>query len=201
MKLIMVNNYREREKTQQALQNLTRCTGQPLETVDHGVPEFEKKVLEHSPDLVILTGSSALLTRSGTREEFQQEADFVTKAPIPILGICFGHQLIGTAFGSGLSDLGQMIQRFDQVSVVHRHPLFDGLPPKITVAESHRQVLNKVPLGFQRLAESSTTTVEAIRHETKPIYGVQFHPERANDLHPDGRIFLQNLLKITRTRA
>src|SRR5436309_15968759 len=127
----MVNNYREREKTLQALQNLTRCTGQPLETVDHGVPEFERKVLELSPDLVILTGSTALLTRSGTREEFQQEAEFVKKAPVPILGICFAHQLIGTAFGSGLSDLGQMLQRFDQMSVVQSHPWSHAFQPTI----------------------------------------------------------------------
>ena len=201
MKIVVVNNYKEPRQTEKAVQNIEKSTGQSVEKIDYKEPDLYNRVVSSGPDLVILTGSSALLTRSGTREEFQQEADFVKKAPVPILGICFGHQLIGTAFGSGLSDLGQMIQRFDQVSVVHRHPLFDGLPPKITVAESHRQVLNKVPLGFQRLAESTTTTVEAIRHETKPIYGVQFHPERANDLHPDGRIFLQNLLKITRTRA
>lgn len=201
MQLVMVNNYRERDKGQQALQNLTRCMGQPLQYVDQGVPELEKKILEHKPDLVVLTGSSAMLTRSGTREEFNQEIDFIKKAPVPILGICFGHQLIGTTFGSGLSDLGQMNRKFEEVKIVNRHPLFDGLPPRITVAESHKLILNKVPMGFQRLAESSVTNIEAIRHETKPIYGVQFHPERSTEQHPDGRILLQNLLKITRARA
>ncbi len=201
MQLVMVNNYREREKGQQALQNLSRCMGQPLQLVDQAAPELEKKILDHKPDLVVLTGPSAMLTRSGTREEFNQEIDFIKKAPVPILGICFGHQLIGTTFGSGLSDLGQMSQKFEQVKIVNRHPLFDGLPPKITVAESHKLVLNKVPMGFQRLAESSVTSIEAIRHETKPIYGVQFHPERSTEQHTDGRILLQNLLKITRARA
>jgi len=94
-----------------------------------------------------------------------------------------------------MRDLGQMLRGYEKVGVVKRHPLFDGLPSDLVVAESHRQELTQVPDGFQLLAQSTTSKVEAMVHRSKPIYGVQFHPERSNDDHPHGRIILQNLLK------
>ncbi len=124
--------------------------------------------------------------------------DLVRKAKFPILGICYGHQIIGSAFGTPTRDLGQMLRRYEKVSIVLNHPLFEGLPSDVVVAESHRQELTKVPDEFQHLAQSTTSKVEAIAHRSKPIYGVQFHPERSNDKHPHGRIILQNLLKQIR---
>jgi GMP synthase (glutamine-hydrolysing) len=124
--------------------------------------------------------------------------DLVRKATFPILGICYGHQIIGSAFNAPMRDLGQMLRGYEKVSVVRKHPLFDGLPSDLVVAESHRQELVKVPDGFQHLAQSMTSKVEAMVHRSKPIYGVQFHPERSNDEHPHGRTILQNLLKQIR---
>ena len=196
LRLILVNNYKEDAKSQEALRNITRSTGQLVEMIDHKTTDLAAKVLDMSPDIVFLSGSTALLTKPRARAEFQEEMDLVRKASFPILGICFGHQLIGTAFGSPMTDLGQMILRFEQVSILDHHPVFNGLPTSITVAESHRQVLTEVPDGFRRLAESSTSNIEAICHETKPLYGFQFHPERADENHPHGRMIIQNLMKL-----
>ncbi len=196
MRIVFVNNYKEQDKAQVALASLTRCAGQPLEMVDHRLPDLASKILELDPDVLFLSGSGHLLTRPETRKHFQEQIDLVRTATYPILGICFGHQLIGTAFGSGMSDLGQMVRRFEQVSVLDHHPLFDGLPRNVTVAESHRQALTKVPSGFRRLAESQSSSIEAIGHETRAIYGVQFHPERASENHPDGRTIIQNFMRL-----
>jgi len=122
----------------------------------------------------------------------------VRKARFPILGICYGHQIIGSAFGTPMRDIGQMLRGYEKVSVIRKHPLFDRLPSELVVAESHRQELAKVPDEFQHLAQSTTSKVEAIVHRSRPIYGVQFHPERSNENHPHGRIIIQNLLKQIR---
>ena len=122
----------------------------------------------------------------------------VRRASFPILGICYGHQLVGTAFGASMTDLGQMVRRFEDVKIIDHHPVFNGLPSRVQVAESHRQVLDQVPDGFVRLAESQTSHVEAMCHETRPIYGFQFHAERADDAHSHGRTILGNLLKLAR---
>src|SRR5207253_950506 len=139
-----------------------------------------------------------IFSKPRTRELFQPEMDLVRKAKFPILGICYGHQIIGSAFGTPMRDIGQMLRGYEKVSVVRNHPLFDGLPAELVVAESHRQELTKVPDEFQHLAQSTASKVEAIVHRSRSMYGVQFHPERSNDDHPHGRIIIQNLLKQIR---
>lgn len=195
-RLVLVNNYKNREKGQKALRNLERCTGQQIEMVEHGVHNLAEKIGDLNPSLVILSGSEYLISRPGTREAFREEIDLVRKSLFPILGICFGHQLIGAAHGVGMSDLGHTVRRFEPVSILDHHPLFNGLPPTITVAESHRQVLDKVPEEFLRLAESATSSVEAICHRSRPIYGLQFHPERADEEHPHGQTLLRNAVQL-----
>jgi len=198
LKIVVVNNYKELNQAERAVQNIERCTGQSVEKIDYKEPDLYNKVVESEPDLVILTGSSALLSKPRTRDIFQPEMDLVRETKFPILGICYGHQIIGSAFGAPMRDLGQMLRRFEKVSIVRKHPLFDGLPSDLIVAESHRQELTKVPDEFHHLAQSTTSKVEAIVHQSKPIYGVQFHPERSNGDHPHGRMIIQNLLKQIR---
>jgi GMP synthase (glutamine-hydrolysing) len=198
LKIVVVNNYKEQNQTLRAVQNIEKSTGQPVQKIDYKEPDLHSRVVDSGPDLVILTGSSALLSKPRTRELFQPEIDLVRKAKFPILGICYGHQIIGSAFGAPMRDLGQMLRGYEKVSVVQKHPLFDGLPSDLMVAESHRQELTKVPDEFQHLAQSTTSKVEAVVHQLRPIYGVQFHPERSNDDHPHGRIIIQNLLKQIR---
>jgi GMP synthase (glutamine-hydrolysing) len=196
LKIVVVNNYKDPKQTEKAIQNIEKCTGQKTSTIDYKEPDLQERVSEKDPDLVILTGSSALLSEPKTRELFQPEMTLVRESNFPILGICYGHQIIGSAFGTSMRDLGQMLRRYDNVTVVKKHPLFDGLPANLFVAESHRQELTRVPDEFEHLAKSTTSMVEAIAHQTKPIYGVQFHPERSSAEHPHGRIILQNLLKL-----
>jgi len=198
LKIIVVNNYKEPSQTDRAVLNIEKCIGQSIEKMDYKEQDLPSKIVESEPDLVILTGSSALLSKPRTRELFQPEIDLVKSAEFPVLGICYGHQIIGSAFDAPMRDLGQMFRGYEKVSVVKKHPLFDGLPSDLVVSESHRQELTKVPNEFQHLAQSTTSKVEAMVHRSRPIYGLQFHPERSNDEHPHGRMILQNLLKQIR---
>ena len=198
MKIVVVNNYKEARQTEKAVQNIEKSTGQSVEKIDYKESDLYSKVVGSGPDLVILTGSSSLLSKPRTQELFRPEMELVLRAEFPILGICYGHQIIGSAFGAPMRDLGQMLRGYEKVSIVRKHPLFEGLPSELMVAESHRQELTKVPDEFQHLAQSTTSKVEAIVHRSRPIYGVQFHPERSTDDHPHGRIIIQNLLKQIR---
>jgi len=196
LKIVVVSNYKEDEKANQALRNLTRCTGERPEMVDYRSRDLLDLVIHRSPDLAILTGSNFMLSKSDTQTVFQQEMDLVRKLDIPLLGICFGHQLIGVAYGTKVTDLGQTVRAFKEVKLLSEDPVFEGLPETIRVSESHRQALANVPKGFRHLAESSTSRVEAIAHETRPIYGLQFHPERSDDKNPHGQLILQNFMRV-----
>jgi len=164
--------------------------------LDYKTPRLIDVVPQKDPDIVILTGSNFMLSKPDTRMVFQHEMDLVRKMDRPFLGICFGHQLIGAAYGSEVVDLGHNVREFKEVKLLGNDPLFDGLPSLIRVSESHRQALNRAPEGFSHLAESATAQVEAIGHQKRPLYGVQFHPERSDDKHPHGRMIIQNFLKL-----
>jgi GMP synthase (glutamine-hydrolysing) len=196
LKILVINNYKEPEKAKQALHNIALCTREKPEILDYTTARLSDIVLQKDPDVAILTGSNFMLAKADTRMVFQQEMDLVRKIDLPFLGICFGHQLIGAAYGSKVIDLGHTVRDFKEVRPLGNDPIFDGLPSLIRVSESHRQILDSVPKEFRNLAESATSPVEAIVHKSRPIYGVQFHPERTDEKHPHGRIILQNFLKV-----
>jgi len=196
LKILVVNNYKEPEKARQALQNIALCTGERPEMVEYAIASLKDAVLQKDPDIVILTVSNFMLSKPDTRMVFRPEMDLVRETDLPFLGICFGHQLMGAAYGSQVVDLGHNIREFKEVKLLGQDPLFDGLPGSIRVSESHRQALTCVPEGFGHLAESATSQVEAMCHQKRPIYGVQFHPERSDEKHPHGRVIIQNFLRL-----
>ncbi len=71
MKIVVINNYKELNQADRAVLNIEKCTGQPVEKIDCKEPDLHSKVVESGPDLVVLTGSSALLSKPRTRESFQ----------------------------------------------------------------------------------------------------------------------------------
>ena len=115
---------------------------------------------------------------------------------IPMLGVCLGHQAIAEVFGGTLSNLATVFHGVSSsMKVVQDDPIFDGLPKTFDVGRYHSWVVNKpLPKGFILLAEEENGQVMAFKHDTYPIYGVQFHPESI--LTPNGKQILQNWLAL-----
>lgn len=110
---------------------------------------------------------------------------------IPILGICYGMQLIAQEAG-GRVERGR--RREDGPCVISADPtspLFEGLDTKQTVLMSHGDSVTELPVGFRAIADSNGI-VAAIENPTKRLYGVQFHPEV--DLTENGKVILRNFL-------
>ena len=82
------------------------------------------------------------------------------------------------------------------VRVVRPHPLFEGLAAEAIVYQLHGGELKQLPAGFLRLAESDVCRIQAIAHWTLPLFGLQFHPERYDANHQDGRRILQNYFRL-----
>jgi GMP synthase-like glutamine amidotransferase len=102
-----------------------------------------------------------------------------TDQKIPLLGICFGHQIIARAFGAQgkshpiISTLTQVFPKKDSQS----KGIFANMPSFFAVS-SHQESLISVPSGFEISAWSAHCPIEAISCEEKKIAGVQFHPEK-----------------------
>ena len=98
---------------------------------------------------------------------------------IPMLGVCLGHQAIAEVFGGTLTNLSTVFHGVaSTMTVLQDDPLFAGLSQSFDVGRYHSWVVNKpLPMGFVLLAEEENGQVMAFKHDTYPIYGVQFHPE------------------------
>ena len=113
----------------------------------------------------------------------------------PALGVCFGHQLLGHAFGSRVVRAANPAKGYRDAEVLRHDLLFRGLPHSIGVYESHREEVDSLPTGFAHLARSSTAEICAMKHSRLPIYGVQFHPEHYSLEKPDGEVILANFVE------
>lgn len=138
-------------------------------------------------DLVILSGGSKYQLRDN-EEKFQKEIGFIKNTKIPIVGICFGYELIVTAFGGTLKELNENKRGMYEVQVLDNN-LGKGI---IRVYESHRWVVDTLPDIFEVLAVSNDGP-EIIKHKEKLIYGLQFHPENFVEETEGDELFLKLL--------
>lgn len=147
-------------------------------------------------DAIVLTGSQRKLVEIGVAEYYATEMELIRRHTRPILGICFGIQLMGLAHGEDIVNMGQQFDGYYMVKTVEKDELFDGLSDKFLVRESHEEMVAKIPYDFKLIAESPNCPIETIKHLVYPHYGVQFHPERFDDKHPAGLMILENFFKL-----
>jgi len=105
-------------------------------------------------------------------------AEYLDKARFPILGICAGHQFMARHFGGMVKP--SKLPEFGQVELtlcVEDDSLFKGVLKKSIVWESHNDEVTVLPPDFSKLAESENCKIQAMRHNKKRFYGLQFHPE------------------------
>ncbi|MCS7273283.1 MAG: glutamine-hydrolyzing GMP synthase [Fimbriimonadales bacterium] len=111
---------------------------------------------------------------------------------IPVLGICYGHQLMAHLLGGVVSPAPQREYGRTLLTVVHAEPLFEGLDFHLTCWMSHGDRVETPPAGFTVLAETENTPVAAMGDLQRNLFGVQFHPEVAHT--PFGMHLLRNFL-------
>ena len=147
-------------------------------------------------DAIVLSGSQRKLAEPGNFDLYSNLVEVIKMCEKPILGICFGYQLISMAYYEDVTPMEQKIEGYYMIKKSAVDELFDGLGEKFLVYESHEEMVKNIPGDFLGLAESPNCPIEAIKHYMKPLYGVQFHPERFDDKHPAGQIILENFFKI-----
>ncbi len=192
--VLAVNNYPTRERFER-LERCLRDNGARVTTV--GWAEVSPTLFS-SYDGVVLSGSPDMMSERKAQAKFSKEIGAIRDARVPTLGVCFGHQMMAYAFGAKVVKDARHVLRMVNTTVLEEDPLFEGLPRSLMLLESRQEVVKSIPEGFSLLAKSSTTKIAAMKHETLPLYGVQFHPERYTRDHPDGNAVAGNFVRLLR---
>ena len=101
----------------------------------------------------------------------------IFKLGVPILGICYGLQLMGKMLGGEVKSSDRREYGRGTLSIARKGTLFSGLPTKLSVWNSHGDSLAKLPRGFRALAKTENSSYAAIEDSKRKFFGLQFHPE------------------------
>lgn len=149
------------------------------------------EILAKNPRGLILSGGPASI--------YAEEAPRVSKelftAGIPILGICYGMQLMAHLLGGKVEAAAQREYGKASLKILSDQGLFAGLGPEgreINTWMSHGDAVRELPEGFLALGRTANTPVAAMGDQERRLYGVQFHPEVVHT--PQGKEMLHNFL-------
>ena len=154
---------------------------------------------EASPERLAQLGAGALILSGGPRSVHEPNAPriggWVLELGIPVLGICYGHQLLASMIGGrverGPGEYGRTWIRVLDPD----EPLFRGWGLEEETWMSHGDYVASLPGTAKALAVSRDTGyIAAFRLRDKPVYGVQFHPEVSHT--PKGRLLLDNFVSL-----
>lgn len=146
------------------------------------------KIVERAPKAIILSGGPASV--------YEPDAPMcdarIFELGIPILGICYGTQLMAFHLGGKVTPGGHKEYGRTELTVVDSCDLFEGMEGKLVCWMSHGDLVESVPAGFNATARTASTPVAAMSNRDKKLYGVQFHPEVVHT--PRGMDILRNFL-------
>ncbi len=141
-------------------------------------------------------GPMGLILSGGPRSVYQEAAPKcdpeIFRLGLPVLGICYGMQLVCEALGGRVESVAAREYGRARLSVVSADPLLDGVSSQTQVWMSHGDQVTEVSDDFLPLATTDTCRFAALRHRNLPIYGLQFHPEVTHT--PEGPTILGNFL-------
>ncbi len=143
-------------------------------------------------------GAKGIILSGGPASVYDEDAPRVPKElfdlGLPILGICYGMQLMSHLLGGRVEKSEKREYGPADLHILDVSDLFYGLDPsrRYRVWMSHGDRVEELPPGFVSIAESENSPYAAIKHQSKPLFGVQFHPEVA---HTEiGREVLENFV-------
>jgi GMP synthase (glutamine-hydrolysing) len=154
-----------------------------------GLLDFQSNFIDNF-DGIVLSGAPILLTDIDPTP-YLTHLSWIKTYQKPLLGICFGHQILGLLNGARVSKMRED-RGFQEIEVIKDDLLFERLPDIFEMQEDHCEHIS-VPHGFDLLACSDACINEAMKHREKPHYGVQFHPEVSGNY---GHVLLANFANL-----
>ena len=148
-----------------------------------------QRIGQIAPKGLILSGGPSSVYEAGSPKCDPQ----IFHLGLPVLGICYGMQLACEALGGRVESAPAREYGRARCRLVSDDELFAGVPEDLQVWMSHGDQVSHVSADFQPLAATDTCPIAAVKHNSLPVYGLQFHPEVTHT--PQGQLVLGNFLK------
>lgn len=158
------------------------------------------EIVSNEESIEVYKNYSGIILSGGPESVYEQNAPSLSEEfwqlDLPILGICYGHQLImkhlgGTVSQAETHEYGRATIRVEQNEP---SPLGRGLQAEEVVWMSHGDEVEKIPPGFVKFASSKNCRFAGVYHPEKQITGLQFHPEVTHT--PNGNTLLANFIEL-----
>lgn len=187
MKILLIDNFDS--FTQNIAQYLYEVTGICADVVNNtsrydelGIDEYDAVVLSPGPG------------HPGDKSDFGVCSDVILHSPVPLLGICLGHQGIAQFLGGTVGHAPHPVHGYRSRITHSGKGLFRDLPDQFEVVRYHSLMCTSLPPELQCTAWTSEGVVMAIEHVTRPVWGVQFHPESIDSEY--GHALFSNFIRL-----
>ncbi|MBY0754569.1 glutamine-hydrolyzing GMP synthase [Clostridium sardiniense] len=147
-----------------------------------------EKIKEKNPKGIIFTGGPNSVYGEGAPRVNEE----VFNLGIPVLGICYGDQLMAHTLGGKVATAPVREYGKTEINLDNSSRLFKGIDSKDICWMSHTDYISEAPEGFKIIAHTEVCPVAAMENEERNLYGVQFHPEVEHT--PFGQKMIQNFL-------
>jgi GMP synthase (glutamine-hydrolysing) len=149
-----------------------------------------------SPDRLAASRAKGVILSGGPASVFSEGAPQVDAAifglGLPVLGICYGLQLMAFHLGGNVEFSARREYGSGRLTVIKPSPLFTGLPEQFQVWNSHGDKVVGLPPGFEAIGRTENSPFAAVQEPERKLFGLQFHPEVAHT--PVGKDVLENFL-------
>jgi GMP synthase (glutamine-hydrolysing) len=159
---------------------------------------FSAIVQPENFDVAATTNLVGIVLSGGPQSVVDKQAPRLTFDPatvgVPVLGLCYGHQLLATALGGKVVQDSRREYGLARANCHGNSPLFKGMASEQAVWMSHGDHVEELPAGARTIASSSGLAVAGFELPGARCYGLQFHPEVSHT--PNGDTILDNFLKL-----
>jgi len=157
--------------------------------------EDVNNIIYHSLDIkgCILTGGPLCLSEELTIESINKNISILLHLKnIPILGICFGFQIMAASYGGKIDSMNKEESGVFDVNLIKRSIIMKNLDNKFKVFQSHKDIVKQIPPNFEIIGIDNNNNIQIIENIENKCWGVQFHPEGLENTN----IIIKNFINI-----